>query len=310
MRGKLSFGSGTVYVEANNVTIKDSNFTATTGYYAVQVQGGYGNTTVTSNTFNSEAIPAQLGCWVTSSGTVTVANNTFIDSPADGVDVQGGGVISGNYFSGSGYTSDGKHPDAIWITNSTAPMTISDNFIDWTTNPSSIFGTNDCVRITSEEGPVSNVTVTGNDLIGGSTSIDAGNTGSYAFSNISIADNYLGFLLYYNFMPGPMQGVTLSGNVIFDYTSPEYAASAWAAYEKAGAPTPNVLVSTSGSTVSASGTGPTTLYGSLGAHLFGGTAENNLVAGFGREFIFGGAGANVFTFINPNRGDSPRSLQA
>ena len=111
MRGKLSFGSGTVYVEANNVTIKDSNFTATTGYYAVQVQGGYGNTTVTSNTFNSEAIPAQLGCWVTSSGTVTVANNTFIDSPADGVDVQGGGVISGNYFSGSGYTSDGKHPD-------------------------------------------------------------------------------------------------------------------------------------------------------------------------------------------------------
>jgi hypothetical protein len=73
-------------------------------------------------------------------------------------------------------------------------------------------------------------------------------------------------------------------------------------------PTPNLLVLTNGSTVSASGTGPTTLYGSLGAHLFGGSAENNFVAGFGREFIFGGAGANVFTFINPNRGDSPSEI--
>ena len=75
-------------------------------------------------------------------------------------------------------------------------MTISDNFIDWTTNPNSVFYTNNCIRITSELGNVGNVTVTGNYLIGGSAVIDAGNAGSGSFSNISITNNYLGFGTY------------------------------------------------------------------------------------------------------------------
>ncbi len=295
-----NFGNATVFVCASNVTIENCSFTATTGYDAIQVNSGT-NTTITNCTFDSQGIPSKVCAWITSKTPITVTNNRFIDTPADGVDVTGGGVISGNYFSGVGYSINGLHPDAIWITNSTTPMTISNNFIDWTNHPNSINSANNCIRITSELGNVANVTVTGNYLIGGSTTIDAGNAGSGTFSNIAIANNYLGFAAYgVAFYAGPMSGVTTSGNVIFDYTNPAYSTDAWAADKAAGLSTPYLLVSTAGSTINAqTQTGPTTLYGSPSAHLIGGSHENIFISGFGRQYIFGGAGANIYTYLSP-----------
>src|SRR5271165_213894 len=152
-----NFGSATVMVEADNVTIQDCDFTATTGSYAVRVANGYTNTTVTQCSFNGEAVPAPLAAWVMSKGQVTITDNSFIDTPADGLDLFGSGVIAGNYFSGAGYTSNGTHPDAIWLTNTSGPFSVTNNFIDWTTNPSSVYITNDCIRITTELGSISNV---------------------------------------------------------------------------------------------------------------------------------------------------------
>ena len=302
-------GSASVYVKANNVAVEDCNFTATTGFWAIETQSGYGNTTISNNTFNGGGVPSQLACWVSSQGEVNITGNVFIDTPSDAVDVTGGGLISGNYFSGAGYTSNGGHPDAIWITNSTAPMSITDNFIDWTTNPDSNSGANDCVRITSDVGSVSNVTVSGNYLIGGSFGIDAGNlTRSGTYSNIAVFNNYLGFSVCQDVYPGPMTGVTMSNNVIFDYTNMSYSANAWACYQAGGLPTPNLLVSTNGANISSSSsTGPTTLYGSVKAHLFGGAYENNVVGGFGTQYIWCSTGANIFTYLSP--ADSTQSAK-
>jgi hypothetical protein len=298
-----NFSAATVVVGANDVTIKDCTFAETAGYYAVTVNTGYGDTTVTDDTFTSNAKDLPLVAWVATSGTVTVTDNKFLDTPADGLHCFGGGTISGNYFSGVGYTSDGQHPDAIWVTNSTAPLSITDNFIDWTTNSTSNYSANDCIRITTEQGSVANVTVSNNYLIGGGTGIDAGNSVSpkgATYNNISLTDNYIGFATYNDFCPGPMNGVTTSGNFILDYTSPAYAANAWAAYQAAGLSTPNLLVSNGGATEKATSSTPTTLYGSNRAHLYGGGAENVLVAGYGTEYINGGAGANLFTYLAPN----------
>ena len=113
------FGDAWVTVNADDVTIENSTFTATSGYSAIQVDPGYADTTVTHVTFDSGGVPSELAAWVISNGKVDVTDNHFIDTPYDGVDVTGGGVISGNYFSGGGYTSNGGHPDAIWITDST-----------------------------------------------------------------------------------------------------------------------------------------------------------------------------------------------
>ena len=295
------FGSATVDVAADNVTIKDCNFTATSGYFAVLNSNNAANLTVTDSTFDSKQIPSGLCDWIHSNGTVTVTNNSFINTPADGIGVNGGGIISGNYFSGSGYTSNQQHPDAIWITGETAPMTISNNFIDWSTNASSIYSTNDCIRITGEEGPVSNLTVTGNFLLNGTTSIQAVNGGGPgAFSNISITNNYLGFGQCFGFYPGSTNGVTETGNVIFDYKNSAYSTNAWAAYQAAGLPTPTLLTSTNGSTVNAgSSSGPTTLYAGQAATLLGGGHESNFVGGFGTQYIWSGPGASIFTYLSP-----------
>ena len=125
-------------------------------------------------------------------------------------------------------------------------------------------------------------------------------------SNISITKNYMGFAAAWGFYPGSTAGVTETGNVTFDYSNPAYAANAWAAYQAAGLPTKNVLVSTGGSTINASSeTGSTTLYGSAVAHMYGGIGQNNFVPN-GRNYIFAGGGANIFTYLSPT-GDTAQS---
>ena len=302
-----NFGSATVNIEADNVTIEDSSFTATAGIdtgcgvvCSVAAFHGATNTTVSDCTFNSNGVASPLASFIGSNGKVTITNNRLIDAPSDAVDVSGGGVVSGNFFSGAGYSSTGLHPDAIWITDCTAPFVVSGNFIDESTNPNSVNGVNDCIRITAELGSVSNVAVSGNFLVNGETSIDAGNAlQEGTCSNISITGNYMGFAKGYAFLPGPNEGVAASGNVVFDYTNPSYSTTAWAAYQKAGLPTKNLLISTNGSSVQNANTVPTTLYGSVGGRLYGGFSETNFVGGFGRQETFGGQGANIFTYLSP-----------
>ena len=59
---------------------------------------------------------------------MTIENNSFLNSPTDAIDMHSG-VVTGNYFSGAGY-QPGAHADAIWVTDSTGPTSITDNFID------------------------------------------------------------------------------------------------------------------------------------------------------------------------------------
>ncbi|WP_210209100.1 M10 family metallopeptidase C-terminal domain-containing protein, partial [Roseiarcus fermentans] len=299
-----NFGTATVYVQGSNITITNCTFTGTTGWYAVQVLSG-SNTTVSNCTFVGDPTSKNEAV-IYSTGSVAILNNTFINTPNDGIDAQGGGVISGNYFSGAG-NNGGGHADAIWITNSSNPMTISDNFISWSLNPAStVNDVNNCIRITGELGPVSNVTVTGNYLLGGSSTLQAIQVGGQgALSNVSVTNNYLGFGTYYSFYPGSAAGITESGNVVFDWTNPAWSTSAWAAYSAAGPSTAYALTGN----VSQSAAGSLTLYGAGQANLvmYGGSAyETNFVGGFGSQTIWSGAGANVYTYLAVS--DSPVSL--
>ena len=54
---------------------------------------------------------------------VTVSGNSMINAPSDAIDIEGGGVVSANYISG---TTWGKHPDAVWITNTSGPISLTD----------------------------------------------------------------------------------------------------------------------------------------------------------------------------------------
>ena len=223
----------------------------------MQQGAGVSGTVIQNDTFNggSAANPLPLASFIMSTGTsINVLNSKFLNAPGDAIDTQGG-VISGNYFSGGGFSSTGVHPDAIWVSNSQSPTSITNNFIDWTwandaTNLSN-GQNNDAVRITAELGPVSNVTVANNVLLGGVYTIDAGNALKAAngsavtassYSNITITGNYIGFGAYGDFMYGPQYGVTASNNTIVGFSNPAYSTKAWAAYQAAGISTEHLIV--------------------------------------------------------------------
>jgi hypothetical protein len=304
-----NFGDAEVSIRANNVTVENSTFTDSTGWYSIVQGSDNSGATIANNTFNGGSTTSQLKltAFVGSQTNITIAGNSFLDAPGDAVDIRGG-TVTGNYFSGGGYSSIGEHPDAIWITDSQSPTVISDNFIDWTWATATMGNTtgqngitNDAIRITAEEGSVSNVAVTGNYLVGGSTTIDAGNAGTDGtFSDISITNNAIGFGQFSDFASGPQSGVTSSGNMIFDYTNPAYSAQAWSAYLASGLPTTNLVVSSgAGNNITGAATGSTTLYGNgTNEHLYGTANETVFVGGFGTQYMWGGSGKNIYTYLS------------
>ncbi len=289
-----NFGTATVSIQANNVTVENSTFSGTTGYYSLQQVSGYSGAVVSNDTFNGAG--SNAGFIIGGSGTITVTGNSFIDAPGDAIDL-GAGTVSNNYIGGGGFSTTGIHSDAVWVTNSSGPVSITNNFIDFTSHGNGY--ANNTVRITTEFGSVNNVTVSNNVLIGGIYTIDAGNEGSQGtFNNIKINNNYVGFGLYGAFYPGPQQGVAKSGNVVFDYTNPIYSTQAWVAYKAAGIPTANLLISANGNTIVNSSSSSTTLYGNgTTEYLIGGSSETNFVGGFGRQYLDAGTGANIFTYL-------------
>src|SRR5579862_563498 len=116
----INFGSATVVVGANNVTIQDCTFTGTTGYYAVQQTSNFSGLTVENSTFTGTRSPTEYNVWIVSNqGSMTIQDNSFLNSPTDAIDMHSG-LVSGNYFSAAGYMP-GAHADAIYVTDSTGP---------------------------------------------------------------------------------------------------------------------------------------------------------------------------------------------
>ena len=231
-------------VGADNVTIKDCSFSGTTGYYAVEQTGAYSGLTVENSTFTGSKSPTENNVWIGSvQGSMTIEDNSFLNSPTDAIDMHAG-VVTGNYFSGAGY-SPGAHADAIWVTGSTG-TTITDNFIDGTPNADSPANANSDLRLTNELGNLSNVTVSGNYLLGGAYTVEAGSattsTRSAMCRSPTITSGSEPMALIYP----ATAGVSETGNTIVDFTNPTPSILAQAAYQAAGVPTANVVSATTG----------------------------------------------------------------
>ena len=292
----INFGNLSLMISANNVTVKDCTFTDTTGGEAIYQWPQASGATVENCTFiGSLTAPGCGGCVVQSNTNIAIENNKFLNVQNDGIHIEQG-TVSGNYMQYGGGGDTGDHADAIYVGTTTGPVSITNNFVDWTNNPGAASLLNNAVRITTELGNTSNVTVSGNYLIGGTWTVDAGNEGGGTFSNISVKNNYIGFGEYGPFYPGKQAAVTGSGNEIIDFTNPTYSTSAWAAYEMAGIPTPSLAVSTGNAISPASSAVPATLYGSgFKIHMYGDNGETNFVGGSGVQYMSAGRGANIFT---------------
>jgi hypothetical protein len=126
----INFGSATVVIEANNVTIKDCSFSDTTSFWAIDDNAS--GATVENCTFTGSKSPTEKNIWISSYQNITIEDNSFLNSPEDAIAIQQG-VVTGNYFSGEGWNT-AAHGDAIYVPDTVGPVSITDNFIDDTLN--------------------------------------------------------------------------------------------------------------------------------------------------------------------------------
>ncbi len=295
----INFGSATVTIDANNVTIKDSTFTATSSFWAVYQAPGYSGATIENSTFQGSGLPTETNAWIVATQPITVENNTFLNSPTDAIDFEGG-VVIGNYFSGAGFGT-GAHADAIQILTASGPTTITDNFIDGTWNPNATANANSEIRIVSQGSNISNVNISGNYLLGGAYAVEIGpdtNT-SYTFSNVSVTNNYIGFSIFGPYYGNIQASASVQENTLVSYSNPTSSAQALAAYKKTVMSPANLMTATTaGQALTSPASTPTTLLGnSLATTLVGSTNETNFVAGYGGQRLLGGEGANIFTYL-------------
>lgn len=292
----INFGSASLTIEANNVTVKDCTFSGTASYWAVNQLGSYSGATVEDCTFQGSGSPTEYNVWIDANQAITIEDNSFLDSPTDAIDFAGG-VITGNYFSGAGFAT-GAHADAIQMLGSTGPTTITDNFIDGTYTAAAVTGANSDIRIWADGSSISNVTVSGNYLLGAQYTVEV--VAGYAMSNISITNNYIGFEKYGEYFPGSQNNATIANNTVVGYANPIYSTQALAAYINAGVLPSNVIAATTaGQIITSVASKPTTLLGNnLAATLIGSTNETNFVGGDSARHLMGGAGANIFTFLS------------
>ena len=294
----INFGSATVIINANNVTVKDCTFTGTTYFWTVSQSANSSGAIVENCTFTGSKSATEKNVWITSALGITIENNTFLNSPADSIALQQG-VVSGNYFSGEGYLT-GAHADAIYVPDTTGPITISDNFLDETANAGATGISNTTMRITDEFGNTNNVTVTGNYMIGAGFNFElAAPNANYTISNVSFTNNYDGFAWYGQYYPGTDSMATVTGITTVDFSNPTDSTQALAAYVAAGPPTP-IVISAPPAGAGETGTVPTTLLGNgyISAQLgSAGSGETNFVGGFGEQLLHGGQGSNILTYL-------------
>ena len=108
----------------------------------------------------------------------------------------------------------------------------------------------------------------------------------------------MGFDWFGQVYPGSTNYAIVTGNKTADFTNPTDSANALAAYVAAGVPTANVVSASSGG-ISASGSAPTTMLGNglAGIYLSPGAGETNFVGGYGTQYLYGGKGANILTYL-------------
>jgi hypothetical protein len=165
---------------------------------------------------------------------------------------------------------------------------------------------NSDIRLTTEEGNLSNVTVSGNWLLGGGFTVETGNGANltYAFSNISVKNNYIGFYWYGAYWNGnstiPSNAdISVTGNPIVGYSNPIASTQALAAYKSLISATNVIAATTAGQTLTSVSSAPTTLLGNdLATTFIGSTNETSFVSGYGGHHLAAGSGANIFTYLS------------
>lgn len=300
----FDFRGVSINVQADDFTVKNSLFDASTGIYAINAFPGTKNLTVETSTFDGLKLdkPSYVD-FITSRGENTVVKgNAFLDAPSDAVSIESG-TISGNYFAGAAYAK-GVHADAIWIGKTTGPVVISENTIDWRSRADAPAETNNPIRITGENGNVSDVTVSKNIILGGSMTVlvSDGPTWTHSASQVGtvtgvrIVDNVIDFGKF-----GSLEQTYRPADMVYVNNHHASGAAKAPGIEATGTlpdlSTLNKLVAASATAVIKGTGGNDHIIGGSGSNpIYGGAGDDVIEGGDGRDFVSGGEGNDIFVF--------------
>lgn len=126
---------------------------------------------------------------------ITIRNNILLDSPVDCLNLAAG-VIEHNVISRAQFSA-GAHSDAVSVHRTTAPVLIRENYINFILHTAGV-GTNACIKIVGHFGPVSDVQVLDNILLGGGYNAYAGPAApaNATFDKVSFLRNLMGMTEY------------------------------------------------------------------------------------------------------------------
>lgn len=296
----IDFTGTSVMVQANNVTISNSKFDASSGVFGLKVYAGFSNAVIDHCSFDGLKLNKSYADLVISEGlNTTIKNSSFVDVPSDAIYIENG-TVAQNYVAGGGYLT-GAHADGIWVGKTTGPVLITGNLIDWRASPDAAIDTNNAVRVTTEIGSVSDVTITGNVILGGRYSVlvtdEPTETNAVVghASNITVQGNVIDWAMFGPFKNnGVTDGLTYSDNL--------HASGAGVGIGYTDHPSfwlPNTIT---GSAIADSLMGSSKndhIVGGAGKDWISAGAGNDLIeGGAGRDYLTGGAGADVFMYTS------------
>ena len=224
---------------------------------------------------------------------ITIKDNTFLNSPADAIAISAG-VVTGNYFSGEGY-APGAHADAIYVPDRPGPPPSPTISSMRRRTPDAPGPANSDIRITNEFGNTDNVTVSGNYLLGAGFTVEAGSRETPLIQSATYRSQTTtsDFSVYGPYSPGTDHyrdrdrdhDRRLLESRRFDQGPGGLCAGL---RRRMWSPTTTSLGHRAVT--------PTTILG-IACWPSRGPGETNFVGGFGAQFLFGGQGANILTYL-------------
>ncbi|MHA6731517.1 M10 family metallopeptidase C-terminal domain-containing protein [Devosia sp. A369] len=297
---------GTVYIQADNVTIENSKVSSS-GFSVINVKQGVTGTVIMDSEIDG------LG----KSGKGIIGHGTFlrndIHGVVDGIDVNGNNThIEGNYIHDL-YGTDDPHYDGINIDASNVTVKRNTVIVDHSQTSA--------LMVSSDWGTVRNVLVEDNLLVGAGYTVYAvtGKAGPGTLVDVKFIDNHFGKGHWGTFNTNT--SVHQSGNL---NDGDELAAglSENGAYvpskpgePQPGNPDPNPTPSpengaTEGDDVLTGNADANTING-LGGNdrIDGGSGNDTIIGGLGRDTLTGGAGNDVFAFRSTSESGTNNSTR-
>ncbi|WP_345946590.1 Ig-like domain-containing protein [Bradyrhizobium sp. 150] len=194
--------SGTVYINAPNVTIENCKITAAS-FAVVQIKQGVTGAVVQNCEINGVGSNNDGSNGISGQGTFT-GNNIY--NVENGINVQGSSTITGNYIHDL-KASGSPHYDGIQVDGGVSNVTISHNTVI------NDYSQTSAVMVDNYFGPISNVSVSNNLLVGGGFTVysDAQFNGG-SITGVSFTNNHMGSG-YWGVTDFNLNSPTYTGNV-------------------------------------------------------------------------------------------------